>query len=87
MNLDIVIPVYNEGENIKSVLESFRREVKVPYRVLICYDFDEDTTLAALEPLPMEEYHYELVKNEGRGVMSAIRAGNEGAIRADFSGG
>jgi len=75
MNLDIVIPVYNEGENIKSVLESFRREVKVPYRVLICYDFDEDTTLAALEPLPMEEYHYELVKNEGRGVMSAIRAG------------
>ena len=75
MNLDIVIPVYNEGPNIRSVLESFRRELRVPYRVLICYDFDGDTTLAALEPLSREEYHFELVRNNGRGVLDAIRAG------------
>jgi glycosyltransferase involved in cell wall biosynthesis len=75
MNLDIVIPVYNEGPNIRSVLESFRRELRFPYRVLICYDFDGDTTLAALAPLPKEDYHYELVKNNGRGVLDAIRAG------------
>jgi dolichol-phosphate mannosyltransferase len=75
MKLDIVIPVYNEGANIRSVLESFRRELRFPYRVLICYDFDGDTTLAALEPLSKEEYHFELVKNDGRGVLDAIRAG------------
>ena len=75
MKLDIVIPVYNEGSNILPVLESFRRELRFPYRVLVCYDFDEDTTLAALGPLSKEEYHYELVKNKGRGVMDAIRAG------------
>ena len=75
MKLDIVIPVYNEGPNIRSVLESFRREVRVPYRVLICYDFDGDTTLTALEPLSREEYRFELVKNNGRGVLEAIRAG------------
>jgi glycosyltransferase involved in cell wall biosynthesis len=75
MNLDIVIPVYNEGPNIRSVLESFRRELRFPYRVLICYDFDGDTTLQALEPLSKEEYHFELVKNNGRGVLEAIRAG------------
>lgn len=57
------------------MLESFRREVRVPYRVLICYDFDADTTLKVLELLPREEYHFELVKSTGRGVLDAIRAG------------
>jgi dolichol-phosphate mannosyltransferase len=52
MKLDIVIPVYNEGPNIQSVLESFRSELKYPYRVLICYDFEEDTTLQVLAALP-----------------------------------
>jgi dolichol-phosphate mannosyltransferase len=57
------------------VLESFRREVHVPYRVLICYDFDGDTTVKALKPLSREEYHFELIKNNGRGVLDAIRSG------------
>ena len=77
MKLDIVIPVYNEGSNILPVLESFRREVHCTYRVLICYDFDGDTTLAVLGPLSKEDYHFELVKNKGRGVTDAIRAGLE----------
>lgn len=57
------------------MLESFRREVGVPYRVLICYDFDADTTLKTLELLSREEYHFELIKSSGRGVLDAIRAG------------
>ena len=36
--LDIVIPVYNEGDNIRPVLESFRAHLRTPFRVLICYD-------------------------------------------------
>lgn len=75
MNLDIVIPVYNEGPNIVSVLESFRRDLRMPYRALICYDFEGDTTLAALEPLSKEEFHFELVRNTGRGALDAILAG------------
>ena len=34
--LDIVIPVYNEGLNIVAVLSKLAREVKTPARVLIC---------------------------------------------------
>lgn len=75
MTLDIVIPVYNEGPNIGLVLESFRRDLRIPYRVLICYDTDTDTTLKALVSLPPEQYRYQLVKNNGRGVLDAIRAG------------
>ncbi len=75
MKLDVVIPVYNEGPNIRSVLESFRRELRIPYRVLICYDFDGDSTLETLASFSREEYHFEFVKNRGRGVLEAIRAG------------
>lgn len=49
--------------------------MRVPYRVLICYDSYEDSTVTTLERLPRDEYHFELVKNDGCGVMDAIRAG------------
>ena len=46
--LDIVIPVYNEGASIGGVLESLRAHVQTPFRVLICFDRDDDDTLPAL---------------------------------------
>ena len=46
--VDIVIPVYNEGDNILSLLACFEMNVHSNIRVLICYDHDADTTLSAL---------------------------------------
>ena len=43
--LDIVIPVYNEGASILATLGALAREVKTPARVLICYDLPDDDTL------------------------------------------
>jgi dolichol-phosphate mannosyltransferase len=75
--LDIVIPVYNEGENILAVLGALAREVRTPSRVLICYDFEEDNTLPAVRQNP--EIHAGLdvvfVRNTGRGAHSAVMAG------------
>lgn len=74
--IDIVIPVYNEGGCILTVMDSFRQHVRRPYRVLICYDFEEDTTLAALAAWPARgDVDIQLVRNPGRGVHSAILAG------------
>jgi len=50
--LDVVIPVYNEGSNILATLGALAREVKTPTRVLICYDIDEDDTLPAVRNNP-----------------------------------
>jgi len=76
-SLDIVIPVYNEGRNILPVLDAFRRQVKTPHRILICYDMDEDNTLAALAGYPQGNLDIVLVKNPdpGQGPHSAVRAG------------
>jgi dolichol-phosphate mannosyltransferase len=69
--LDIVIPVYNEGKNIVPVLESLLREVKTHFRVLIAFDHDDDDTLTAIaaSAVPLELVR---VKNRGRGVFGAV---------------
>ena len=74
--LDFVIPVYNEGENILSVLESLRRGMRTPFRVLICYDREDDDTLTALARYDPQGVEISLVKNKyGRGPHGAVRSG------------
>lgn len=73
--LDIVIPVYNEGASIGGVLESLRAHVRTPFRVLICYDRDEDDTLPALRPLQAAGMAILPVKNRGRGAFGAVVTG------------
>lgn len=74
-SLDIVVPVYNEGRNILTVLESFRQHVRTPIRVLICYDFDDDDTLRALDGFVDPPFPIIRVKNRGRGLQEAVVTG------------
>ena len=74
--LDVIIPVYNEGENIIDVLEGLRRHVRTDFRIMICYDFDEDNTLEALAGYPhAEALNITYVKNTGEGVFGAVMTG------------
>ena len=50
--LDIVIPVYNEGRNIVATLAALAHAVTTPARVLICYDHADDDTLPAIRDNP-----------------------------------
>ena len=50
--LDIVIPVYNEGGNIVATLAGLAGAVTTPARVLICYDHADDDTLPAIKGNP-----------------------------------
>jgi dolichol-phosphate mannosyltransferase len=76
-DVDIVIPVYNEGANIVPTLRAIAREMKTPSRVLICYDRDDDDTLPAIASnrdvfgaLPIE-----FVRNPKRGAHAAVLTG------------
>jgi len=73
--LDILIPVYNEGLNIIPVVEGLRAAVKTPFQILICYDRDEDNTLAALRNYKNPEPKVIFVKNEGQGAHGAVMTG------------
>ncbi len=74
IQLDIVIPVYNEGENIVKILRALEKQVQTKFRVLICYDFDEDTTLKAIQGLKFS-FLIELIRNPHRGPHSAVLSG------------
>ena len=43
--LDILIPVLNEGETIVKTIKNILSVVKCNYKIIICYDYDEDPTL------------------------------------------
>lgn len=72
--LSIVLPVYNEGENITRVLRGLEEHVRTPHETLVVYDFDGDSTLPAVRALALPAVRLE--RNErGRGVLNAMRAG------------
>jgi glycosyltransferase involved in cell wall biosynthesis len=75
--VSIVLPVYNEGENIQICLRRIEAALGVlPHELLVCYDFDQDTTLPAIEAMPDRPASLRLVKNDlGRGVLYALQAG------------
>src|SRR5207302_10536477 len=75
--LDIVIPVFNEGSNIVRTLSALARALKTPARVLICYDHSEDDTLPAIRKNAQAHagLAVELVRNPGRGAHAAVLAG------------
>jgi len=73
-DLDIVIPVYNEGAGILPVLDSLRC-VQTSMRVFICYDHDDDSTLKALQENPAAGIPVNLLKNSGRGAHDAVVTG------------
>ena len=75
--LDVVIPVYNEGANILPTLQSLQHAVKTPFRVLICYDRDDDNTLTAIRE-HREQFGgmpIAFVRNNGRGALGAVLTG------------
>lgn len=76
-DLDIVIPVYNEGPNILATLGALARNVKTPARVLICYDRPDDDTLPVVRDYPQAYagLDVELVRNPGRGAHAAVMTG------------
>lgn len=83
--LDIIIPVYNEGNIILATLAALRQNVATPVRILICYDRPDDDTLSAIKDNPdkVAGMTIEFVQNRGRGAHGAVITGFA-ASRAPF---
>lgn len=74
--LSILIPVYNEGVNIKIMLKILKAVVEVPHEVLVVYDFPEDNAVPIVKSLQTAYPNVKLIYNNlGRGVVNAIKAG------------
>ncbi len=78
--ISIVVPVYQEADNIVPYLRDLESSVSEDYEALIVYDFPEDNTIAAVNGMSPPPRGVKLVHNTlGRGVCNAIQAGFQAA--------
>ena len=73
--LEIVIPIYNEGEKVIKLLNQFEKQVNVKIRVLLCYDLDNDNVFNYENQLKKCSFEVILVKNPLAGPCEAIKHG------------
>jgi dolichol-phosphate mannosyltransferase len=74
--ISLVVPVYNEADNIGPFLRGVEAEVREPHEILLVYDFPEDSTLPAIAALRPLCPNVRLVHNTlGKGVLNALKAG------------
>jgi putative flippase GtrA len=83
--LNIVIPVYNEAENIKQAIFRIRSDVFISYTISIIYDTEEDTTLPVVREIQRDMKNLTLIKNKyGRGALNAIKTGFEAVMEERY---
>jgi glycosyltransferase involved in cell wall biosynthesis len=74
--ISLVVPVYNEADNIQPFLRDVQAHVREPHETLVVYDFPKDDTLPAVAAMDPPCPDVRLVHNTlGRGVLNAIKAG------------
>jgi len=73
--LNILIPVFDEDETIVQTLENILSTVKCNYKILICYDYDQDPTLKIISEKFPNNQKIKFIKNFSRGFTNALISG------------
>jgi dolichol-phosphate mannosyltransferase len=78
--VSVVVPAYNESEEIIPVLDRLFESVHLPCEVLVVVDFEADTTVPVVAEYSLKEPRIRcLVNTYGRGPANAIRYGIDAA--------
>jgi dolichol-phosphate mannosyltransferase len=79
--VSVVIPAYNEGENIRASLVRLFEAIELPCEVIVVVDFAEDTTIPVVEDYAKIAPALRcVVSTYGRGPANAIRFGVDAAV-------
>ena len=73
--LEIIIPIYNEGEKVIKLLNQFQIFIKTKFKVLLCYDLNDDNIFNYEKELKKFNFEIVLVKNSSTGPCAAIKEG------------
>lgn len=84
VTLSILLPVRNEGPNLKVLLRLLPAALDVPHEVLVIYDRPDDDSLPVVEAFRPRYPHLRAIHNDrGIGMPNALRTGVENA-RGDY---
>lgn len=73
--LEILVPVFNEGKKILNLLQDFQKNIKTKFRVLFCYDLDNDNIFQFKNEISKFDFEVLFIKNPKKGPCSAIKEG------------
>lgn len=73
--LEIIIPIFNEGKQVINLLKLFDEKIKTKFRILLCYDSEEDDIFEYINILKNFNFEIKLVQNSGQGPCGAIKEG------------
>ena len=74
--LTVLVPVRNEGVNIKIMLKVLNGVIEVPHEVLFVYDHPEDDSIEVANSLKDQFPNTRLIHNQsGPGIINALRVG------------
>lgn len=74
--LHIIVPVFNEEKNFPDTYHEIRAHLGNEPRIIVVYDFDEDTTIPVVKELALHDPNLVLLRNTlGRGPANALKAG------------
>ena len=73
--IDLVIPVYNDGANLLTLIKELKKHVKYKVTLYICYDKDDDDLFNYLDEIEKINIEFRLIKNISSGPCEAVKTG------------
>lgn len=73
--LGIIIPVYDEAEDIGDTITAIEEKITTSHRIHIVYDFDDDNTIPVAKEFIKKGVDIQFVKNPIGGAVNAIKVG------------
>ena len=77
--ISVVIPVRNEGHNIKYLLTDLEKQDHVDFEVIVVDDHSEDNTTHLVEDVIIRDPRFRIIHNAGEGKKTALTSGIESA--------
>lgn len=74
-DLTILIPVKNEEQNVKHIIDEIENKIKINYEILFVNDFSEDHTHKVIENLKNEKKNIFIVNNQKEGLGESVKNG------------
>jgi glycosyltransferase involved in cell wall biosynthesis len=75
VELDILIPIYNESKNILKLIPLLKNNISINFRIIFCYDNHEDDIFVIIDQIDKYQINYKLVKNLSKGPCEAVKTG------------
>ena len=75
IDIDLILPIYNESQNILNLIPKLKKNINYNFRILFCYDDEKDDIFKIINQIEKFNINYKLIKNFSKGPCNAVKSG------------